>query len=106
MNAFEDVASGEGWREEHTGLHELEFLETRRITATVPIERDASDGVRMLNLVDGTAAFVESPTGSFEPYVVHYAETFIVPAAAGRFVLRPAQDGEQIVVIEAHVRQR
>ena len=106
VNAFEEVASGAGWREEHTGLHELEFLETRRITTTVPVERDATEGVRMLNLVDGTAALVESPTGAFAPFEVHYAETFIVPAAAGRFVLRPVHEGQEIMFIEARVRQR
>ena len=104
VNAVEEVASGEGWSEEHTGLHELEFLETRRITTTVPVERDATEGVRMLNLVDGTTALMESPTGVFAPFEVHYAETFIVPAAAGRYVLRPAREGDRIMVLEAHVR--
>ena len=104
VNAVEEVASGEGWSEEHTGLHELEFLETRRITTTVPVERDATEGVRMLNLVDGTTALMESPTGAFAPFEVHYAETFIVPAAAGRYVLRPAREGDRIMVLEAHVR--
>lgn len=106
VNAFADVSSGEGWREERTGLHELEFLETRRITTSVVVERDASGGVRMLNLVSGAAALVESPTGAFAPFEVHYAETFIVPAAAGRFTLRPARAGEEVAVIEAYVRQR
>ena len=105
VNAVADVASGDGWREERTGLHELEFLETRRITTSVPVERDATRGVRMLNLVDGTSAVVESPTGSFAPLEVHYAETFIVPAAAGRYVLRPACEGEEVALIEAHVRE-
>ena len=105
VNAVTDVASGDGWREERAGLHELEFLETRRITTSVPVERDATRGVRMLNLVDGTSAVVESPTGSFVPLEVHYAETFIVPAAAGRYVLRPACEGEEVALIEAHVRE-
>ena len=105
VNAVTDVASGDGWREERTGLHELEFLETRRITASVPVERDATRGVRMLNLVDGTSVVVESPTGSFAPLEVHYAETFIVPAAAGRYVLRPAHAGEKVTLIEARVRE-
>ena len=105
VNAVADVASGDGWREERTGLHELEFLETRRITTRVPVERDATRGVRMLNLVDGTSVVVESPTGSFAPLEVHYAETFIVPAAAGHYVLRPACEGEEVTLIEAHVRE-
>jgi hypothetical protein len=37
----------------------------------------------VLNLVEGEEAVVESPSGAFAPYVVHYAETFIVPAAVG-----------------------
>ena len=70
----------------------------------VAVERDATRNVRMLNLVDGTSV-VESPTGSFAPLEVHYAETFIVPAAAGRYVLRPACEGEEVTLIEAHVRE-
>jgi len=35
--------------------------------------------VNVLNLVEGEEAIVESPTGGFEPFVIHYAETFIVP---------------------------
>ena len=106
VNATADVAEGEGWRVEHTGLHELEFIETRRITATVATEHDASAGVHMLNLVDGAAAVVESPEGAFEPFEVHFAETFVVPAAAGRYRIRPAEAGARIVVMQAFVRQR
>ena len=46
-----------------------------------------------LNLVEGDEAIVESPTGAFEPFVVHYAETFIVPAAVGPYTIRPARSG-------------
>ena len=106
VDAFEDVASGEGWREEHTGLHELEFIETRRITLTTTTTHDTSKGVHMLNLVDGESCVVESPTGAWEPFVVHYAETFIVPAACGTYTLRPQNEGDQIVVMQAYVRAR
>ena len=30
VNRFKPLGSGDGWREEHTGLHECEFIETRR----------------------------------------------------------------------------
>ena len=46
-------------------------------------------GVNVLNLVEGDEAVVESPTGSFPDFVVHYAETFIVPAAVGAYRIRP-----------------
>ena len=45
--------------------------------------------MNVLNLVAGEAAVVESPNGEFEPLVVHYAETFIVPAAVGPYTIRP-----------------
>lgn len=106
VNDFRIVHDGDDYLEEHTGLHELEFIETRRFTSRVTTEHDATDGVNMLNLVDGTSAVLESPTDAFEPFVVHYAETFIVPAAVGRYTIRPEHDGDQIMFIKAYVRQR
>lgn len=104
VNAVSEVASGEGWREEHTGLHELEFIETRRITSVTKTAHDASGGVHVLNLVDGDGCVVESPTHAWEPFDVHYAETFIVPAACGAYTLRPECEGSQIAVLQAYVR--
>ena len=57
----------------------------------------------MLNLVEGRAAVVESPDGKFTPYEVHYAETFIIPAAVGAYTIRPAGD-ESVKVIRAYIR--
>jgi hypothetical protein len=63
------IPAGEapGWIEERTGLHELQFIETRRHWFTSPVEHDASTGVHVLNLVEGEEAIVESPTAAFEP---------------------------------------
>lgn len=106
VNAIEVIHDGDDFLEEHTGLHELEFIETRRFTTTGTTEHDATNGVNMLNLVDGTSAVIESPVGAFEPFVVHYAETFIVPAACGSYTIRPEREGDQIMFIKAYVRQR
>lgn len=91
--------------EEHTGLHELEFIETRRFTTCAQTDHDATKGFHMLNLVEGSEAVVESSTGAFDPLTVHYAETFVLPAAAGRYTIRPATAGEQIMFVKAYVRQ-
>lgn len=106
VNAIEVIHDNDNYREEHTDLHELEFIETRRFTTRGLTEHDATGGIHMLNLVDGTSAVVESPAGIFSPFVVHYAETFIVPAAAGRYTIRPEHDGDQIMFVKAYVRQR
>jgi hypothetical protein len=61
--------------------------------------------VNVLNLVEGDEAIVESPTHAFEPFRVHYAETFIVPAAVGLYTIRPTRKGsERLATIKAFVR--
>ncbi len=76
--------SGQG-TVERTGLHEREFLDTYRVStaAELPIRRNGS--VHMLNLVEGGRAVLVSEDGSFAPMELHYAETCIVPEAAGAY---------------------
>ena len=106
VNRIELLGCGDGWREERTGLHEREFIETRRHWFTKTVEHDTGGGVNVLNLVEGEAALVESPSGAFEPFVVHYAETFIVPAAVGRYRIRPhgLSTGRECATLKAFVR--
>jgi len=110
INRVQPLASGSGWREERTGLHEREFIETRRhwFTGRTPhdtggIERGS---VNVLNLVEGTEAVVESPDRAFSPFVVHYAETFIVPAAVGPYTICPQglAPNREYATIKASVR--
>lgn len=106
VNRIRTIAEGDGWVEERTGLHEAEFIETRRRWFTKTVPHRGHGGVSVLNLVEGEEAIVESPDGSFEPFPVHYAETFVVPAAAGPFTVRPFGRGEgtRCATIEAFVR--
>ncbi len=106
INHFEPMASGPGWREERTGLHEREFIETRRHWFRDVVAHDTQGGVNVLNLVEGREALVESPSHAFEPFAVHYAETFIVPAAVGPYTIRPAaeSEGNECATVKAYVR--
>lgn len=106
VNRIEPIAEGPGWREERTGLHEREFIETRRHWFSVPVEHDTGGTVQVLNLIEGREATVESPDHAFAPFVVHYAETFIVPASVGRYRIRPSgeSEGATIATIKAYVR--
>ena len=81
VNHVEVIHDGDDYLEERTGLHELEFID----------------------LVEGQTALVESPKNEFEPYTVHYAETFTVPANVKEYTIRPLND-EIIKVIKAYVR--
>jgi mannose-6-phosphate isomerase class I len=106
VNRIEPLGAGDGWREERTGLHAFEFIETRRHWFTKIVPHDAQGGLNVLNLVEGNEAVVESPDGAFEPFEVHYAETFIVPAAAGRYTVRPsgASVARELATMKASVR--
>ncbi|WP_276853036.1 class I mannose-6-phosphate isomerase [Enterobacter oligotrophicus] len=106
VNRIEPVAEGESWREERTGLHEREFIETRRHWFSGPVTHHTEGGVNVLNLVEGDEARVDSPSGAFEPFVVHYAETFIIPAAVGEYRITPwgKGEGQQLATIKAWVR--
>lgn len=106
VNRIEPIAQGDGWREERTGLHEREFIETRRHWFNAPVTHHTHGGVNVLNLVEGAQARVDSPTGAFEPYIVHYAETFIVPAAVGEYRISPWGEsvGQTLATVKAWVR--
>lgn len=106
VNRIETVAKGDGWREERTGLHEGSFIETRRHRFTKKVGHDTNGVVNVINLVGGEEAVVESPTEAFAPFVVHYAETFIVPAAVGEYTIRPHGPavGKECATLKAFVR--
>ncbi|MGP6169577.1 class I mannose-6-phosphate isomerase [Microbacterium sp. A204] len=92
--------------EERTGLHELEFIETRRHWFTQGADHDTEGTVNVINLVEGDEARVVSPTGSFEPFVVHYAETFIIPASVGRYRIERTERSQstRFATLKAYVR--
>ncbi|WP_034949328.1 class I mannose-6-phosphate isomerase [Erwinia oleae] len=106
VNRFEQVAEGDGWREERTGLHACAFIETRRHWFSKPVTHHTNGGVNVLNLIEGSEALVESPRNAFAPFLVHYAETFIVPAAVGEYRISPfgSSTGKQIATMKAWVR--
>lgn len=106
VNRVELVRQEPGIREERTGLHELEFIETRRHWFSKTVSHETRGSVNMLNLVEGEEAVVESPENRFAPFIVHYAETFIIPAAVERYTISPhgPSEGKTIATIKAYVR--
>lgn len=107
VDAVKPIAEGDGWREERTGLHEFEFIETRRHWFTKPVAHDTEGTLHVVSLVEGDAAIVESPTGAFAPFKVHYAEAFIVPAAVGKYTIRPMGPvSDPLATIKAYVRRQ
>lgn len=89
---------------ERTGMHEREFIDTFRYTFTKPVVIYSNDSVNVLNLVEGSEAVITSPTDAFEPFTVHYAETFIIPASVGSYVVSPVNSNEELMLLQATVQ--
>ena len=105
IDQVEELGAGEGWREERTGLHATQFLETRRHWFTARVPHDTRDNLNVLNLVQGGEAVLSSPKEAFAPITLHYAETIIVPACVGRYDLAPATPASALLgTIKAYVR--
>ena len=99
VNLLAQILSGQG----------LSIVVNKYLGATRNASMTASNGlsVQVMNLIQGREAIVESPSGAFRPYIVHYAETFIIPAAVGEFTIRPygESEGQEIATIKAFVRK-
>ena len=106
LNLVSVIHEEEGIKEERTGLNELEFIETRRHWFNKKVLHKTGGGVNILNLIEGDEAVVESPVNAFEPFVVHYAETFIIPANVDEYTISPSgiSEGSTCATIKAYVR--
>ena len=106
INQFETIKVEKDWKEEKTGLHESEFIETRRCWFRTKTTHNTDNTVNVLMLIDGEEAIVESPTAAFEPFPINYAEAFIVPAQVGAYTIKPtgASIGKEIAILKAFVK--
>lgn len=106
INRVEVLKEEEGHLEERTGLHEREFIETRRDWFSKKITHNTEGNLNVINLIEGEEAIIESPEGKFKPYVVHYAETFVIPANIGKYTISPygKSEGQKIATLKAFVR--
>ena len=105
-NHLTKISEGDGWREERTGLHPTAPIENRRHWFTKPVTHHTNNSVNVLNLIEGEEAIIESPNGAFKPFVVHYAETFIIPANVNEYIISPygKSAGKECATIKAYVR--
>ncbi|MGK0605850.1 class I mannose-6-phosphate isomerase [Enterococcus gilvus] len=105
INPFETLHDTRDYRIEKTGLHELEFIETHRHWFKEEAVLSVHQSVNMLNLVEGETITVESVDGCFDPFEIHYGETFIVPEAIKEYrLVNQGEPTKEVAVIQAFVR--
>lgn len=90
------VAEGADWRILHLATHPLHFYDVHRIEFATMLDIATKGSVHVLNLVEGTVIDVETKSGV--TLTVNYAETFVVPAAAGSYRLVNRGSGKAFVV--------
>jgi mannose-6-phosphate isomerase class I len=105
-NLVKVIHEEEGNREEETGCHEFQFFKTIRNWFSNPVIHRTNGEFVVFNLVEGIEAIVESPLNEFEPMVIHYAETFIIPAQVKEISIRPygKSEGKTIATVKAFVK--
>ncbi|GGH31990.1 mannose-6-phosphate isomerase [Dyadobacter endophyticus] len=106
FNNITEISVNGHSREESTGLYATQFIETRRHWFDARVTHYTRGNLNVVNLVEGEEAVVESPDGLFEPYVIHYAETFIVPANVPAYTVTPfgKSAGKKCATLKAYIR--
>jgi mannose-6-phosphate isomerase class I len=90
------AAEGPGWRLIDLPTHPDHFYTVRRYEFERSVEIETGGDCHVMSLVDGQAVLLEPADGS--PQRFSYAETFVVPAAAGRYRLTNLGGGVAKVV--------
>lgn len=80
------VARGDGWTLEHLPTHPDHFYEVYRYGFRDSVTASTRGSVHVLNVAQGSSVELRAGSGSPRPF--HFAETFVVPAAAGEYELR------------------
>ncbi|MBC2187876.1 class I mannose-6-phosphate isomerase [Listeria booriae] len=104
VNHFELMEENGTHKKEHTGLYKTEQIRTERDWFTDFVDYDNSEKtVNMLNLVEGDKVVVESVDNAFEPFEVHYVETFVIPAQVEKFRIRNIGTSGRVAILRARI---
>jgi mannose-6-phosphate isomerase class I len=97
------VDAGRGWQLLHLPTHAHHFYDVQRFEFSHAVEATTGDSCQVLSLVEGDAVLLETANGVQQRF--HYAETFVVPAAAGSFRLISEQS-RPLKVVRSYVKPR
>jgi mannose-6-phosphate isomerase class I len=92
---------GEGWKLIHLPTHPQHFYDVHRLEFDNRVTIHLHGSCHALSLVEGKSVLLETTSGMRERF--NYAETFVVPAAAGSYRLI-SEHGEPLQVIKCFVK--
>jgi mannose-6-phosphate isomerase class I len=79
------LRQGPDWQVFHLPTHREHFYDVHRYEFMSSVAGDTGGSCHVLSVVEGD--HVEIASGSLAPFSANYAETWIIPAAAGRYIL-------------------
>jgi mannose-6-phosphate isomerase class I len=90
------LQAADGWRLIHLPTHPDHFYDVHRLEFEDRVEVATDDSGQVMSLVEGESILLETAGGLRQRF--HFAETFVVPAAAGSFTLTNEGRGTAKVV--------
>jgi len=76
---------GDSWQIVHLPTHAQHFYDVHRLEFSSHIEQNTAGSFHVLNLVEGASVLLETEKGARQRF--SFAETFVIPAAAGAYRL-------------------
>jgi len=95
------LRNGPGWQRIHQPTHAHHFYDVERFEFSTAVEASTAGSCQVMSLVEGDSVLLETANGAQQRF--HFAETFVVPAAAGRFRLI-SENSAPLKVLKSHVK--
>ena len=96
------LEAGPGWRLVHLPTHPDHFYDVHRYDFTTSVKGETNGSCHIMSVVEGESVILETANGMRQRF--SYAETFVVPAAAGHYALT-SEDNRPVKVIKAFVKE-